>query len=61
MRVTRRNTLGDMDYTQFFCKECKLHGYDQFADGVCYHPDVDMQMDGNCRACFRLDLIDKLK
>ena len=50
-----------MDYTQFYCKECKLHGYDPLANGVCYHPDVDMQMDGNCRACFRLDLIDKLK
>lgn len=50
-----------MDYTQFYCKECKLHGYDAVGNGVCYHPDVDMQMDDQCRACFRLNLIDKYK
>ena len=45
-----------MDYTQFYCKECQTHGYDALANGVCYHPEVDMQMDGNCRACFRFKL-----
>lgn len=50
-----------MDYTQFYCKECKHWGCDAVANGVCYHPEVNMPMDGLCRACFRLDLIDKLK
>ena len=50
-----------MDYTQFYCKECKHWGCDAVANGVCYHPEVNMPMDGQCRACFRFDLIDKLK
>lgn len=48
-----------MDYTQFYCKECQSHGYDALANGVCYHPEVDMPMCGECRACFRFKL--KLK
>lgn len=50
-----------MDYTQFYCKECQTHVYDALANGVCYHPEVDMQMDGNCRACFRFKLKEGLK
>ena len=50
-----------MDYTQFYCNECKNHGYDAVCNGVCNHPEVNMPMDDHCRACFRLDLIDSLK
>lgn len=50
-----------MDYLQFYCKECKFHRHDVFANGVCHHPEVRMKMDDNCIACHRLDLLDKYK
>ncbi|MBR1526240.1 MAG: hypothetical protein IJ640_06225 [Prevotella sp.] len=50
-----------MDYTQFYCRECKFHSYDAFARGKCYHSDVSCLMDPYCRACFRFKLKDDLK
>ncbi len=50
-----------MDYTQFYCKECKFHSYDVFARGECNHPNVGCLIDPHCRACFRFELKDKLK
>jgi hypothetical protein len=50
-----------MNYLNFFCSECKHHGHNVFARGVCYHPEVDMEMDDHCIACHRLDLLDKYK
>lgn len=46
----------EMDYLQFCCKECKFH-----SNGVCRHPDVYMNMEGYCRACFRLKVRKNLK
>lgn len=48
-----------MDYLQFYCKECKFHGYDVFGKGLCYHPEVGMQIGGWCRACYRFRLYAK--
>lgn len=50
-----------MDYLQYFCKECKHHGYNVTGKGICYHPDVLMLIGGWCRACHRLALRDKKK
>ena len=50
-----------MDYLQFYCKECKWHGYDVLSNGVCYHPDVNKPMDNYCRACFRFKLPEQNK
>lgn len=45
-----------MDYTRYYCHECKCHGCDSIGVGICFHPEVDMKIDGNSRACFRLSL-----
>lgn len=50
-----------MDYLQYYCGECKFHTYDVLANGVCEHPDVNMQMDKYCRACFRFKLRENKK
>lgn len=48
-----------MNYTQYFCKECKFHSYDVFARGMCQHPDVCSPIEPYCIACFRFKLKEK--
>ena len=40
-------------YLQYFCRECMYHFHDVFANGICEHQEVCMEMPDYCRACRR--------
>lgn len=50
-----------MDYLNFYCGECKFHGYDVMDNGICNHPDVMIEMPDKTRACFRFKLPKRIR
>lgn len=40
-------------YLQYFCRECMYHFHDVFANGICEHQEVGMEIPDYCRACRR--------
>lgn len=39
------------DFTQYFCRECRYHFHDVFANGICGHQEISMEMPDYFRAC----------